>query len=207
MEQNRATCWSITINNPLESDYMVQKPPGWELVGQLERGEQGTLHYQGMLKTPQVRFSAVKKIFPKAHIEVAKNKLALEKYVTKSETRVATVDTSSVNIPSLFDYQHTIASKWDEDDWKSFQSDYTDEQLTKLGIGEIALLYVDKLVAEDIENGQLGVEYIAVNPMWRSAWKRFWRSMISREKKISTENINAVLSPQEAVSQEICQEE
>jgi len=41
---------------------------------------------------------------------------------------------------------------------------------------------VDTLVEKDILRGVCGVEYIAINPMWRSAWKRFWKAMVERER-------------------------
>lgn len=193
-DQVRGTCWSITINNPTDEDLKPSFPNNkWVMNGQLEKGEGGTLHYQGMLTTPQVRFSAVKKCLPRAHIELAKNKTALQKYVTKEETRVATVDTVSNNIPTLFDYQHTIASKWDDIEFAQYVEEFDDADIVRLGMGEIALRYVDKLVERDIMDGVCGIEYIAINPMWRSAWKRFYKSMVHRERmaKInSTEEYN-----------------
>lgn len=182
----RATCWSITINNPTEEELKPSLPAKWSMSGQLEKGEEeGTIHYQGILKTPQVRFSAVKQALPRAHIEVARNKTALEKYVHKEETRISTVNDVSSNIPTLFDYQHTIARKWSAVDFAT----YVERHDGKLNDDDIALMYVDDLVAEDIRKGVCGVEYIAINPMWRSAWKKFWRAMIYREQVIiSNEN-------------------
>ena len=179
---NRGNCWSITINNPKESDYTQQLPAGWALTGQLEVGKEGTPHYQGMLTTPQIRFSAVKKVFTTAHIEKAKNKNALSKYVHKDDTRIASVGDNVSNIPTLFSYQHTVAQVWDDDEWATFR-DKHQEIDNKMTEGDIALNYVDLLVSRDIENGACGVEYIAVNPMWRSSWKKFWRSMVVREQK------------------------
>lgn len=180
---DRATCWSITINNPTDTDLKPNFPNGkWVLQGQLEKGAEGTIHYQGMLITPQVRFSAVKKCLPRAHIEIAKNRNALQKYVSKDDTRVASVETISNNIPTLFDYQHEIAGRWSDEEWRTFQSNFSDDAVAKSGIDEIALLYVDSLVKEDIESGVCGVEYIAINPMWRSAWKKFWKAMVARER-------------------------
>lgn len=185
---DRATCWSITINNPSEADLKPSFPNGkWVMQGQIEKGSEGTVHYQGMLTTPQVRFSAVKKCLPRAHIEIAKNRAALQKYVSKDETRLQTVDNISNNIPTLFDYQHEIASRWNDNDWDAYQSKY-ESDAAKLGLGEIALRYVDTLVEEDISAGVNGIEYIAINPMWRSAWKRFWKSMVARERLIPVEN-------------------
>lgn len=183
----RATCWSITINNPTEIDYTLQLPAKWALKGQIEQGKEGTIHYQGMLTTPQVRFSAVKKVFPRAHIEVARNKSALASYVNKEETRIAKVDDNVSQIPTLFDYQHIIARRWDDDEFDRRSKKWATET-SKKDIGDIALLYIDDLVAEDIEAGVCGVEYIAINPMWRSAWKKFWKSMVAREKLRGYEN-------------------
>lgn len=176
----RATCWSITINNPVSTDYTLELPAKWILTGQIEQGKEGTTHYQGMLTTPQTRFSSVKKLFPRAHIEVARNKSALQKYVHKEETRLQKLDDNVSQIPTLFDYQHTIASRWDDSQFDELRSKWKDDP--KKTIGDIALDYVDSLVAIDIEEGVIGVEYIAINPMWRSAWKKFFKSMVVRER-------------------------
>lgn len=176
----RATCWSITINNPEEAEYVRPLPGGWKLIGQLERGAEGTLHYQGMLKTSQVRFSAVKKEFPRAHIEIARDKAALAKYVSKEETRVASVE----SIPTLFEYQTIIASKWDEDEFQSRWKRAVERAGSTIpDLDAVAMSYLDSLVATDIESGTRGAEFIAVNPMWRSSWMRFWRAIINRSLK------------------------
>lgn len=183
----RATAWSITINNPTEKDLSPTLPAGWSMTGQIEKGDQeGTEHYQGLLKTTQVRFTAVKKVFPRAHIEPARNVNALKKYVHKEETRVAIVEDVKSNIPTLFDYQHTIASRWDDNEFydlvqarRDFESEHKDKFMTE---DDLAMQYLDEMVAKDIERGVCGVEYIAINPMWRSAWKKFWRQMVSRER-------------------------
>lgn len=172
---DRSSSWSITINNPEPAEYNVVLPVGWQLEGQLEKGKEGTVHYQGYLKTPQVRFSAVKKQFPRAHIEVARNAIALKKYVHKEETRVKEVQ----SIPTMFQYQDIIASMWVEDDYRKFLAKaFERDQIPDCD--EIAMSYLDSLVAKDIESGRRGAEFIAINPMWRSSWKRFWRSIIKR---------------------------
>lgn len=183
MSDDRGTCWSITINNPTEDEVkdgqlLIQLNPGWKCTGQMEVGKDGTPHYQGMLMTNQVRFSAVKKVFTRAHIEKAKNKAALSKYVHKSETRVSEVADAVSNIPTLFEYQHTIAARWDDAEWTKLFRD------SDLPVEKTVMTYVDRLVAQDIEAGMCGVEYIAVNPMWRSAWGKFWKQMVSRERKL-----------------------
>lgn len=184
-DQRRGTCWSITINNPVESDLPSKDAlaPGWSYQGQMEKcPTTGTPHYQGLVKTPQVRFIAVKKVFPRAHIELAKNQKALANYVHKPETRIAEVPSVQSAQPSMWDYHNVIASMWSDEEYIQLQSELSDEDILK---GEAPLLYVDKLVARDIEQGRVGAEFIAVNPQWRSAWKKFWRSILVRQRKIS----------------------
>lgn len=176
---DRATCWSITINNPTEEEVRCDMP-GWKLTGQYEAGENGTRHFQGMLETPQVRFSAVKRVFTRAHIEVCRNKTALAKYVSKEETRVGEYTGSAV--PSLFQYQDTIAQLWDEREFNRRLGDDFLQRKFKCDSGDIALDYVDTLVAAEIRKGQRGIEFIAINPMWRSSWKKFYASIIERNE-------------------------
>lgn len=208
MSQERGTCWSITINNPTQEELKMDLPPNWKLQGQMEKGEQTeTPHFQGCLSTPQVRFTAVKKIFPRAHIEKAKNKSALIKYVNKEETRLEKVDDNcGIVIPTLFNYQHTIAKRWDDLEYSLFSNKYDqspDPQLKTKSQDEIALDYVDYLVGEDIKNGMMGVEYIAINPMWRSAWKKFHRQMVHRERMRPVENKTETESIEDAENQSV----
>lgn len=179
----RATCWSITIYDFEEVDNWTSIP-GWKLVGQYEEGtEKKRKHFQGMLTTPQVRFAAVKRIFPTSHIEIARNKKALAAYVNKEDTRVATYE--GTGVPSLFEYHDTIAALWDEQEWNRRRLDDLYCKRYKWDFGDMALGYVDDLVALEIEKGQRGIEFIAINPMWRSAWKKFYRSIINRHARSS----------------------
>lgn len=88
---DRATHWSVTINNPTDADREALKnPPQFvkKVMYQDEIGEGGTLHIQGYANTAQVRLSQLKKWLPRAHLEVARDKNALMKYVQKAETSV-----------------------------------------------------------------------------------------------------------------------
>jgi len=180
----RGTCWSITINNPTEEDLLFErvKQNGWRIEGQKERGKEGTEHYQGMLLTPQKpSFSTVKTVLPRAHIEKARQKTALAKYVHKDETRVAAVPSAGVVIPTIFEYQDRVAATPGimERIIKHQQDMYEVDPLGK-GVEDAPLTVVDAIVAKHIEEGMRGIEYIAINPMWRSSWKKFWRSIIKR---------------------------
>lgn len=93
MEKNsRAKHWCFTINNPeLEADknIMDQAPNRDYCVMQLERGEDGTLHIQGVIgfTTPKY-FNTLKNLHPRAHWEVARHVPKAIAYCRKEETRV-----------------------------------------------------------------------------------------------------------------------
>lgn len=172
----RSRYWSITINNPTPQDLAPVFPSGWEMFGQIEEGKEGTRHYQGMLHTPQVRFTAVKKVLTRAHIEIARNKDALAKYVKKEDTRVEEVNTIKSEIPSLFGYLHEVAAAWDDEEFQGMRVDDGEK------MEDVAFRYVNILVSRDIESGRQGLEYIAINPMWVKAWRTFWHALVKRER-------------------------
>lgn len=193
MTTDRGSCWSITINNYTDADLTPILPPGWKFEGQPERGEEGTDHFQGMLTTPQVRFSAVKKVFPRAHIELARSRVALTNYVKKDETRTGDYQVVESPFMTLYEYQTVVAKKFDVKELNTryrekIEAWQDDSRGKPPDIGELAMEYLDELVARDIENGMRGVEYIAINPMWRSSWKKFWRSIIKRDGSQQTES-------------------
>lgn len=115
MSTQRATSWSLTLNNPTSADeecINLARQKGWKVEGQLEKGENGTPHYQLLVQTPQVRFSAVKKMFPRAHIEVARNVAALKEYVHKEKTREGELPTQQEKYPSLSKFWIMVTQYW-----------------------------------------------------------------------------------------------
>jgi len=180
MSTDRATVWSVTQQvadeNEAKEFMAKQTPPGWRLEGQVEKAPTtGQLHLQLLLKTPQVRFSAVKKQFPRAHIEVARDNLALARYVHKEESRVTSVEHTAT--PTVWDFNGMVLEKWDCEEFEKFAS-VTDWRSAS---DDMAMLYVDKLIGDMIESGVRGAEYMGVNPMIRSSWKKFWKQMVYRQ--------------------------
>lgn len=171
---DRATCWSVTINNPLPADdeniALAKQKSGWKVEGQLEKGEEGTPHYQLMVKTPQIRFSAIKKAFPRAHIEVARNVKALEAYVHKDSTREGSLPVN--------DKYPSITALW------SLLDGYITTEQIQIPIDEESRLALfDCFVGLYIEIGY-HIETMAVNPQIRSCVKKYLPSLIFRSKKI-----------------------
>lgn len=196
----RATTWSLTINNPTAADLEeidLARQKGWKVVGQLEAGENGTEHYQLCLTTPQVRFSAVKKAFTRAHIEVCRNRAALEKYVQKEDTRIAALPGSD-KYPSLsklwelfFDYL-LLEDEVGGDNIDQYLHGiavnpfWHDLRKNPLGLFDV---YIERLIADGYH-----VETMAVNPQVRACWKMYWNSILVRcarqREQILVDNIH-----------------
>jgi len=214
----RGTCWSITINNPEPSDYdATQNTSGWKdfvkFEGQNEKGENGTPHIQGMLITKSTKFSAVKKAFPRAHIELAKSQGALEKYVHKEESRVSSIN--SVKVASVGNLNKAILEHYPpksfgrgfgltdegaaEDYVEGVMASCSEAAASKL---EEGLEILDSLTRMLIRQGYYGIEYISANPSVRTTWKKYIRDILYREYATRTQ------VPQEAndekQGQEIC---
>jgi len=160
-------------------------PPGWKFADGCNVEQcptTGRYHYQFFVTTPQVRKSAVIKELSPAHIELCRNRKAVATYCRKEDTRVASVD-APASIPTIFEYQTVIAKRWKDEEFQEMvraRGPLKDRDDT-------AMLYLDSLVAQDIANGQRGAEWIATNPMWRNAWKKFWRVIIERENGSRTQ--------------------
>jgi len=190
---NRATSWSVTINNPSSTDeeqIAIARQKGWKVEGQLEQGTEGTPHYQLLVKTPQVRFSAVKKAFPRAHVEQARNVSALQQYVTKSDTRLAGLPTAQECYPSMSKLWDLITSYLNA---QPFYSKHIYEQSIRImGMlseerDELVMSMFDSAIAHLIRQGY-HVESMAVNPQVRSCWKRYYKPLFERSAKKSCDN-------------------
>jgi len=180
MSSLRGNCWSVTINNPQKEDeenfQRAGQRSGWNVYGQLEKGINGTPHYQLMVTTPQVRFSAVKKAFPRAHIELARNKEALAEYVKKEETRIASLPSQSEMFPSTTKTMDMFG-EWCQTYKKGMYLDQDSQGLLDL---------FDTFVREYIELGYF-MEHIGVNPQIRSSIKLYGQSIIIRALRRQTD--------------------
>ena len=182
----RSTCWSVTINNPTQQDYDCMKNPTGHkdfisCEGQLEEGENGTPHLQLMLKTKSMKFSAVKKLFPRGHIEPARSAAALANYVNKEETRIATI--APAMIATVATLNNALTEVWaNKDEVDEYIETLSDEEFLRIGI-----CILDKLAVHLIMKGYHGVEYIASNPSVRSAWKLYYKAIVYRQYATPTQ--------------------
>lgn len=205
----RHTCWSITqqVESEEQAKAFIEQPvpPGWKIEGQLEAAPTtGKLHVQAMLKTPQLRFSTIKKQFKTAHIEAARDKHALALYVKKEDTRVASLQQPST--PTIWEFNEMVANAIDLNDFDKYllnvrckdikehpDAMYVDrewvltEHIYKTAKPNELLEYVDTIVMTMILNGVRGAEYMGVNPMFRSAWKHYGIALIERSVNLKAQ--------------------
>lgn len=178
----RASCWSVTINNPTPQDeeyIALARQRGWKVEGQLEKGEQGTVHYQLVVRTPQVRFSQVKKAFPRGHIEPARNASALTAYVHKNDTRLAELPESQERFPSLSRLWELIFQDGMDMETRFVAGQYIDSRDQR---DNILLNRFDDRIRDLIRQGY-HVETMGVNPQLRSAFLRYGRAIQERIRR------------------------
>lgn len=84
------TWYSVVINNPTAEDEACidrAKRSGYIIEGQLEKGKNGTPHYQLAVGTTDA-WRDVKAAFPRANVQEARDPVALRQYCVKTETRL-----------------------------------------------------------------------------------------------------------------------
>lgn len=203
MTDTKSTYWSLTINNPTPDDreaIATARSRGWQVEGQVEKADTtGTPHLQLCLKTPHIRFGAVKKVFPRAHIEPARNPAALKNYVHKEETRMEELDAGGDKYPSMSRFTILVLQEFCSAYWNDKEGLHCDA----LERGEIAyyrfydgdaptprergaildpdewLEFLDDATRRLVLKG-FHVERYAVNPQFRSSWKKFAPQMLGR---------------------------
>lgn len=92
-QTDKSTWWSITSFDEGEICYLIAGTfPEWvhKVHGGVEKcPDTGREHFQGALQCrSQQRFSAVKRMLPKSHLEPARHSEALRRYAMKADTAV-----------------------------------------------------------------------------------------------------------------------
>lgn len=98
-KDSRGTFWGFTWNNPPgvgtkpDADLRWPEPLPEDVAGvkySIEKGENGTVHFQFVIKLrKQMRFAAVKKMYPEVYLEAIRDIDAALNYVQKDETHIA----------------------------------------------------------------------------------------------------------------------
>lgn len=201
---DRATAWSITINNPTDADKQrveLLKVNKWfrEWKAQEEVGAEGTPHIQAMLRTEQVRFSTIKKALPRAHIEIARNIQALSNYVHKDETAAGNrehikADSDKLLEQALLDYVIGELNKHlygEEETMKVLtEENPTNKELSRVFKAMNPLYILDEVAANLIAYRGARIEMLVSNPLVRNAYKKFFWAIVirnARERKTLSE--------------------
>ena len=211
--QQRGVYWILTHNNPddkfvssaqieefasedydgpeieVAADLYEPWQLGWEFDGQDEVGESGTHHHQFWVNTKkQVRFSAVKKVFPKCHIEKANDINKVKSYCKKVATRQKTSQTNS----DSQDDKYTTKMFWEDlaRIWPDFKDTSEDEM-------ECFDSATRCLIDSDIPCWML-----AVQPQVRKAFQLYGtRIMAQYARKDEDKNIYETPGPQQSDSE------
>lgn len=213
----KATAWSVTINNPTEEDlaaWQYAKQLHWvrEVSGQVEKGEGGTLHIQGMLRTESVRFSQVKKAFPRAHIEVARNASALAAYVRKEDTRVSDIpQVKTIGIPQFQERLTLIGIDYCKKHFRRTNPSINLNEVSTLQLirtCELEILkdwevIVDGTVKTLINEGYFGIEFVMSNPQVRTAYRKFLPNIMYRHVSKEASPSLSPSSQEQQESQEV----
>jgi len=205
----RATKWSVTINlknavsrETAEHWIATARQNGWSVLGQIERGEEGTQHFQLAVATPQIRFSAIKKVFPGAHIEVAKDWTALLKYVYKKETREEKL------VENKFISFQIVRDKFAE---FILTTTHAEQQFPLTD--ETKMTLWDGFICHSIEQG-IECDLIGVNPQYRSCVMKYWSAYLTTALRRQTDrqtqevSVPTISIPEDGLEEEdVSQEE
>lgn len=197
-KDDRCSAWILTINNPTEFDdecIQTSRRRGWKCIGQKEQGEDGTPHYQFVVRTGQVRFAAVKKLFNRAHIEPCLNVHAAEVYCTKTETRIGELPLAENTFPTM-NQIYEMWWAWVVDEGYGYSESLVSDTVslwrpnegTRVADGDQLLVIFDKFVRSAIASGER-VEVLAVNPQVRSSIKKFGFSILKRTRDLVEQKV------------------
>jgi len=192
------TCYSVVINNPTDTDreqIESARALGWRVVGQLEKGESGTPHYQLAITAP-VEWKTMKSHFTRANIQEAEDPEALEKYCQKKKTRV--VDFTAPKAEKPKKESAYTSSDFFNDVFHEIYEQHEDaadgliEHDDSLKIFDAA---VNQLV---VENGY-AIAIRATRPDVRSAYRKYRYAMWSvfHAENIAPEDIQDADAPNE----------
>lgn len=88
----RSRNWCFTLNNYTEADINNIGDCKYQYIFQEETGKEGTPHLQGLIASPNaISQNTMKKLIPRAHLEVCRNKMASIQYCQKGESRTGKI--------------------------------------------------------------------------------------------------------------------
>lgn len=175
-QTDKTTRWQFTA---YENQYnqLEAIPPGiaewgWqdEICPDTERK-----HRQGYMRTTsQQRLSAMVKLFPGIHFEMARNWEALKQYCSKEETRDPNGEAVHVtnNTPTKFSYAGEVADRIAREHYPALREWDVPRLLDQ----------VKEIGITDIASGREGIEWILIDPNWKLMWKEVGMAIVLRSR-------------------------
>lgn len=169
--------WSMTINNPTETDMaLVRNGYGdycRELIHTLEVGENGTPHIQAWVKLQrQQRMSFMKKLFPRGHFRPLKNDEYVEN--TKAYAQKNDGTTEGLHVHVFHDPTDTIESVVKKVALRMMEDDRTDDKGNPLHVG-IKRCKAQKLMV--IEDYRLAKMFVSAT--YEKMWSKYEKEMFA----------------------------
>lgn len=193
----KGTRFSITVF-PEQYRYFTQIPHivaewGWNTEIAPTTGKE---HRQMYLRThQQQRVSAIMKLFPGAHIEIARDWPALVNYCKKAESRKEGSEPHHEvsQLQTMYTYAQDIVNRLPplprirDDYYEYLESISIQMRATRSGYDKPILdidtwIYekvIKHYIADDIIQGRPGVEWISVNPAFISMLRQHGRNLIN----------------------------
>lgn len=176
-----ATYWSMTINNPTETDGVLVRNPNDKYIRQLvwtpEVGEDGTPHVQAWLRLQRNQTLAfVKKLYPRGHFKPLTKEDYNENthdYAQKNDETTAGHHVISVNDP--LPGVDTILYRVLDEVYK--QSDAA----TKMaGISLNDMLKLTRKIEDDMVSKRAGLEKLFISGTYDKMKRRFYAQILTR---------------------------
>lgn len=193
-----ATYWSMTINNPDETDMVLIRNPNDRYVRHLawspEEGEDGTPHIQGWLRLQRNNSLAfVKKLYPRAHFRhILKDEYNenTNRYAQKDDATTRGQHHISLNdpIPNNDSTLYKVLERMVEGvRFEKWSCDWTDKDMLRRS---------ERVECEMVEE-VAGLEKVFVSAAYAKMKLRFWRNTVTRivnareAQRVSVPVINA----------------
>lgn len=185
-----ATYWSMTINNPTETDGVIIRNPNEKYIRQLiwtpEVGEDGTPHVQAWLRLQRNQTMAfVKKLYPRAHLKPLTKEGYNENthdYAQKDDETTAGHHVISMNdpLPGVDTILYRVIEKM-----------IAEHTIASGTIDEPHMLQWTRSVESNMVKERAGLEKLFISGTYDKMKRRFYNEIISRvitQKQHADEN-------------------
>lgn len=176
-----ATYWSMTINNPTETDMVLVRNPNDRYIRQLvwtpEVGEDGTSHVQAWIRLQRNQSMAhVKKLYPRAHLKpITKDDYNenSQQYAQKEDDTTAGHHTISLNdpLPGVDTILYRVLEQ---------MYDRTSSS-NKAGVIPVNdMLKESQIIEDEMVSERAGLEKLFISGTYDKMKRRFYKQIISR---------------------------